>query len=179
MATTRAAMPLSVAKTISGNSPYTLALPIAATQTFKRGSVVILTAGKVATAAANPGHTNATLILGVAAEDATSIAAPLQTDVMHVWIADQDTIFAGSFFSGASATATANTDYGVRYGITLNGTNWTIDKAKVTVGTDTCLIINDLDRRNDLADPGGLFQFRFGAVNCVYSFITTAAFTAV
>lgn len=160
MATTRTAVAISVAKTISGNSPYTLAIPIAPAQGFRRGSLVAFSSGKVALAGTNP-----RAIIGIAAEDAVNIAAPGQTDVVHIWVACEDTIFVGSMFNATAVSATLVTDPGTTFGITQQSPAttgiWTIDRAKVTDFTNTVLIIQDIDRRNDLADPGGLLQFRF------------------
>jgi hypothetical protein len=114
---------IEVARTISGNSPWTLAFPEAASQTFKKGAFVTLDAsGCVVECGADPAR-----ILGIAAADGAndSVAGNSSTTV---WIAGDDTIFVGNVgLTGALTQVTANTDVGGRYGISKNAaspTNW-------------------------------------------------------
>ena len=72
-----------VAGTLSGNSPETVQLPEAASQSFKRGQCVYLVAGAV-TVALTTG-----VVFGVAAEDASGTTGNL----VRVWVLNSDTKF--------------------------------------------------------------------------------------
>lgn len=145
---------IEVAKTVSGNSPQTLTFPEAASQSFKRGAFVFLSAaGKVTViASATPGT-----ILGVAAMDATGVT---DTPIL-VWIANFDTIFTGNLTSSTAGTATAITDVARSYGIISVTPNWTIDKA----GTRRVNVLG-LDHRDQVGDTGGRVLFQ---VNGLYT----------
>jgi hypothetical protein len=147
-------------RTISGNSPQSLAYPEAASQTFLQGAVVTFNAaGYVVEATSNNtigGGTEPTRLLGVAATPGlglTTAGVPLvpggQASTL-VWIANSDTIFRGNlvFTNGSGVAVAANSAptglvlatggyaiAGGMYGITkLTATpgtnNWIVDIAK-------------------------------------------------
>lgn len=153
---------IEVARTISGNSPWTLAFPEAASQTFKKGAFVTLDAsGRVVECGADPAR-----ILGIAAADGAndSVAGNSSTTV---WIAGDDTIFVGNVgLTGALTQVTANTDVGGRYGISKNAaspTNWMVDKTDgCIVGGTTAnakVIVTNIDPRDAVGDIGGKVEF--------------------
>lgn len=149
---------IEVAKTVSGNAPFLLQLPEAASQTFKMGAVVKLNSSGQVIAGTFDGSTDDTQILGVAAEDANNIASPLFSDLIGVYIANDDTVFIGSLFTNQT---TAWTDLGATYGIRTvavgSQTIYTIDKTKVGGATDKRrVIVLDLDSRSGLPAIGGV-----------------------
>lgn len=139
-------------RTVSGNSPRTLVLPLGATQTFKTGEIVQLSAGYVQVC----GSANPTAIVGVAAEDATSGTAGQYT--IKVWLADRDTIFVGNVGAGSTQT-TAVTLRGMGAGLYDDGSVWLVDTAQT--GTNTRVQIVDLDTRDTVGDTTGRVHFSF------------------
>lgn len=141
------------ARTISGNSPHVLVLPLAASQTFKAGSPVYLVAGYVTVA------TGSTMLLGFALEDATSGTAGQYN--ISVALAERDTVFVGNIGNGSSQT-TAITNRGV-LGILYDDTgasgHWTVDLTTVTGATGRITIM-DLDPRDTVGDTAGRLFFR-------------------
>lgn len=147
-------------KTVSGNAERTLTLPLAASQTFVRGEPVYLVAGYVTEATAS------TVLLGFAAEDATSGTAGQYN--VKVWIADTDTIFVGNKGATSLASnATADTyvtsvvDRG-RQAALFNATAttagvWTVDVTGT--GTNSRLTIVDIDPRDTVGDSLGRLHF--------------------
>lgn len=144
---TIALQPLEVKGTISGNSPEMETYPEAAAQSFKKGEIVILTAGKVTIAGANP-----TGILGVAAHDASGV-----TDTgVNVYIANLDTIFVGNLTTGRT---TAITQVGGRYAVALVSAKWHVNDA--VTGANERVVIKKLDPRDAVGDTQGRVQFVF------------------
>lgn len=141
------------ARTISGNSPHTLVLPLGATQTFKQGAPVYLVAGYVV---AGSGSTQ---ILGFALEDATSGSAG--TYNISVALAEPDTVFQGNVGDGSSQT-TAITLRGATallYDDTGSSGYWTVDTTGVTGATNQLLIM-DLHPADTVGDTNGRVLFR-------------------
>src|SRR6266850_2656830 len=137
----------NVAKTIHGNSPWTLTFPEAASQTFKLGALVALdSAGNIAECGADP-----TGILGVVAADASGTTG---ADVT-VWIADDETVFVGNL----SGTSTSDRrDVGKDFGVVKTGNNWLIDKTDLA---NRRVVIVDLDRRDAVGDTNAREHFVF------------------
>lgn len=146
--------PISVAKTVHGNSPWTQLFQEAASQTFKTGAVVSLdSSGRVVEAGTNP-----TGILGVAAGDAHN-STPAGTDSILVWIADDETIFRGNL-SGTSTTSLV--DVGLGYGLTKDttapgGDTWEVVKSV----TNRRVIVVDLDPQDAVGTVNGRVLFMF------------------
>jgi hypothetical protein len=93
--------------------------------------------------------------------------APLNDGRVGLVIAQNDTVFSATFGNAGAPQTPAATDVGVQYGLTIDtGSNfWYVDKAKVTVGTNTAVRVVGLDLR-DAAAAGTrvLFQFVPGVV---------------
>jgi hypothetical protein len=152
---TRNIQPISVVKTVSGNSPFTMAYPEAASQTFKKGAVVVFNAsGYIVEAGTDPVG-----IVGVAAQDAHSYSAvdSVKNRVL-VWIANDDTVFEANLWTSQT---TDLRDVGRAFGITLVGTNWTLDKTKLT-STKVGIIVG-LEPLHDVGDVQGREHFMFYA----------------
>lgn len=117
--------PIDVAYTVSGNSPYTLVHPEAASQTYKRGAILVRDgAGRTVEATAPP-----IAILGVAEADASN--DPVQGNSnARIQVANDDTVFRANVTTGQT---TALTDLGQTYGLVKVGNNWHIDKTAVGV----------------------------------------------
>lgn len=115
---------IQVAKTIHGNSPYTLAFPVGASQSFLRGEPVRLdSTGRVVVCS-----DNSAVVLGIAAEDCpVNSATPLITDIVHVWIADDETVFMANLAAGLS---TRLVDVGKSCGLVQVGTShvWVVNQ---------------------------------------------------
>lgn len=150
-------------RTQSGGPPLVLGFQEAAAQVFKKGDILIFTAGRVSLAGAEP-----TGIVGVAMMDATGT-----TDAtVLVWLASSDNIFVGNkgTIGGAvfSGTAVAQADVGSVFGVTRATTptlKWAIDSSKTipqatNASTSRVAIVN-LDPRDAIADTGGRLQFTF------------------
>lgn len=138
---TIALMPIEVKGSVTGSAPEMETFPEAATQSFKKGELVILASGKVTVAGANP-----TGILGVAAHDASGIT----DNPVNVYIANLDTIFVANLSTGI---ASAITQVGARFGVTKVGTNWHVDTAKT--GATERVVVKKLDSRDAVGDTQG------------------------
>lgn len=94
--------------------------------------------------------------------------APLNDGRVGFILPAIDTIFSATFGNAGNTATPANTDVGKQYGLTIDsGANfWYVDKAKVTAGTNTVVLIVGLDLR-DVPGAGTrvLFQFLSGAVD--------------
>lgn len=144
--------PFRVYQTYSGGPSFRIAVPELASQTFKRGAIVVAgTGGKITEGSADP-----TRILGVAEEDAHNVAVPTDADVCHFAVANEDTLFVGNVSTGQT---TALTDIGGSYGVTKVGDNWTIDKTKATTSRRVRII--NLDPRDAVGDIQGRLIFQF------------------
>jgi hypothetical protein len=149
---------IEVAKTISGNNPFTLWFPEAASQTFKAGAVVKLNSSGQVIAGTFDGSNDDVQILGVAAADASNLTTALFSNQIPVYIADDDTVFIGSLYTSQT---TAWTDIGSAVGIRTvavgSQTIYCIDKTKVGGSPDKRrVIVIDLDTRSGLPAIGGV-----------------------
>lgn len=149
---TIAKFPIEPVRTISGGPPRMVTLPLGATQTFKRGEVVQLSAGYVIVCGSN----NPSAILGVAAEDATSGTAGAVN--IKVYAADPSTIFCGNL---SDSLTTSLLIVGLSYGIKDEGSTWGVDTA--SVGTNARVVIQNLDPRDTVGDTNGRVEFTFKA----------------
>lgn len=148
---------ISVVKTIHGNSPWTQRFREAASCTFKAGELVILDgSGYVTVSGTDPAS-----ILGVAAEDAHNYSATGVNNTISVWVADDETIFKGNVINGSAVTAL--TQVGIDYGVTISGSTWHVDLAKV--GTSSRVTVVDLSANYDgseaIGDTNGTVHFLF------------------
>lgn len=147
-------------RTISGNSPHTLVLPLGATQTFKAGAPVYLSGGYVVVCTTSSDLVNSN-ILGFALEDATSGSAGAYN--IRVALAEEDTIFVGNV-GDASTQTTAHTLRGTAAGVydvsagSYNGL-WTIDTTGITGSTNRVMIV-DLYPGDTVGDATGRVLFR-------------------
>ena len=145
---------IEVAKTISGNSPFTMSFPEAATQTFKKGDILVLDLNGRATLATSP-LSSSGKILGVAAEDGHNLGAGLASVV--IWIACDDTIFRAN-----TNAATALTQVGFAYRFVTSSTKWVVDtSAGVQTAANRTNVIIRLDPRDAVGDTNGRVEFMF------------------
>jgi hypothetical protein len=154
---TQVITPIEVVRTISGNSPFTLALPEAAGQTFKRGALLTLGVNGFVIEAASP---NPLRILGVAAEDAHNYAVvDSVNNLIHLWVADDDTIFRANLTTGQVST---NFDTGMAFGFIKVGDNWTLDNSLTSATHATFRAIGIInDPRHALGDVQAWVHFMF------------------
>lgn len=104
--------------------------PLAAAQSFKEGSCVVLANGAVSECGADPAA-----ILGLACHDA---GAEPNTSRILVWIAEADTTF---FMAASSAPVVA--DEGDQYGLAKDGDGiWHVDK---TEAVNTRVVVETAD----------------------------------
>lgn len=118
---TQTLRPADVAYTISGNNPYTLVHPEAASQTFKRGAMLTLDAAGRVIESTSP---NPVRILGVAEADAANDSVAGNSN-SRVQVADDDTVWK---MNVSTSQVTALTDLGKIYGIIKVGNNWHVDR---------------------------------------------------
>lgn len=150
---------IEVAKTISGNSPFTLRFPVGASQTFKKGDVLSINASGhavIGTATTTPGPVK---ILGIAAQDAVSATAG--STYVLVWIACDDTIFRANV-SEATSQDMIGKSYGIILSLTAGATDkWVVDNTAAPLGATKKLIVLNLDPRDTVADTNGRVEFVF------------------
>ena len=152
---------MEVAKTVSGNSPFTMSFPEAATQTFKKGAVVSFNQDGYLTV----GSGNEERIVGVAAEDGHSGTTAGQYSCV-VWIAYDDTIFRANV-----DTTTSLLDPGRSYQIEASGNFWIIDKsAGIPSTANRRVIVMRLDPRDAVGDTQGRVEFVFHPQACALQF---------
>lgn len=142
--------PLEFVGTISGNAPAVLDLPEGATQTFKRGAVLTLTAGYVVEAGADPAR-----VVGVATMDGQNAATNGLVKCL-LYEANDDSVFIANF----AGAATAVTIVGFAYSLVKQTTPpiWSVDGTDI--GNRIC-IIRKLDSRDPLGDTNGRVHFTF------------------
>ena len=141
---------IDVAQTVSGNSPQTVRLPEAASQTFKKGALVALNAsGYLAECGADP-----TAVCGVAAEDGHNGSAAGDYN-LKLWVANDDTIFLANL-GGSSVTAL--TDVARPMGVVAASSLWHVDKTDLT---NTVVKVIGLDTRDTVGDTNGRVLFQF------------------
>lgn len=154
-------------RTVSGNQPQMRRIIEKAAMSFKAGTPVeIDVAG--GSVMVWDGTTVAGAILGISAEDASSLTtagvaktltygsvpneasavniprgAPMNDGRVGVFIANDDTTFFGQV---GPATTTAVTDIGKQYGLTVDTDgHWYVDKSKSTAGVNTVVMVTKLD----------------------------------
>ena len=171
---------IQVAKTISGNAPFQLWLPEAASQSFKAGAVVKLNSSGQVIAGTFDGSTDDTQILGVAAGDASNIASPTADNKIPVYIADDDTIFVGNLYtSQTSAWTDIGSAVGLRTVTVGSQTIYCVDKTKVGGATDKRrVIIIDLDTRSGLPAIGGVGDIQAGVLFMFLDVYTKMSYTS-
>lgn len=151
---------IEVAYTVSGNNPFTLVHPEAASQTFKAGAVLVRDAAGRVVEATSP---NPVSILGVAEADANDVAASA-TNNSRVLVANDDTVFRANV---STSQVTALTDLGGIYGLVKVGDLWHIDKT--AVGASGRVIITGFYPDDAIGDIQGrllfIFSQRFSALS--------------
>jgi hypothetical protein len=116
------------AKSLTGYSIAQEDFAEAASQVFKQGAIVSLSAGYLQEAGADPA-----LILGVASRDGQN-GATAGAKRQSVYLAHPSTLFQGSLDNGAGTTTLAATDVGKMYGLAKHGATgkWYVDSTDVT-----------------------------------------------
>ena len=156
---------LEVAKTISGNSPFTMSFPEAASQTFKKGDILSLDANGRATIATTP-IIASSKVLGVAAEDGHNAAASVTNNVV-IWVACDDTIFRGN-----SNSVTAITFAGKSYRIIITSAKCVVDTTsgeQVAIANRSAIVLR-LDPRDAIGDTNGRVEFMFHPACCALTY---------
>lgn len=146
---------IEVAKTVTGNSPWTMDYQEAVSQTFLKGAFLATDANnRLVEAGADP-----TRIVGIAAEAGHNYSATGTDKTCKVWVADMNTIFVANV-SGSSITTLF--DIGGRFGI-VKSTYWHVDKTdgRVVSGTaaNARVLIVDLDSRDNVGDTNARVHF--------------------
>lgn len=173
----------------SGNQPRMRRIIEKAAQTFVNGVPVQISAADGGIAEWD-GATVAFGIAGFAKEFANNLATvgvakqitqgsvpnqPSAQNIMRPYfndgrieieVADGDTVFLGQVSPAQTALAT---DVGKQYGMTKDADgHWFVDKAKVTVGTNTVVTVVKLDPNDQSATPRGVyFTVNAGAAQIV------------
>lgn len=100
---------------------------------------------------ANPNQTAARI---------TPPGVPMSDGRIRFWVPSPSTVFVGKLGNAGSAAATAQTQVGASYGLTIDTNNyWYVDLSKVTAGTNTCVTIVGLDPRDAVGTVGGRVWF--------------------
>ena len=95
-----------------------------------------------------------------AAARITPPGVPMNDGRTRFWVPSPSTVFVGKLGNAGAAAATAQTQVGVSYGLTIDTNNyWYVDAAKVTAGTNTCVTIVQLDPRDAVGTVGGRVWF--------------------
>jgi hypothetical protein len=119
-----------------------------ASQSFKAGHVVVLSAGKVVKGATDPA---AATVLGIAAEDASGV-----TDrKVGVFVGDETAEFIGNV-QNTGALALANV--GASYGLVLDAT---YDVFRVDLADTTNLQVKVVELVDEVGDINGTVVFKF------------------
>ena len=169
---------MHAAQTVSGNQPQVRRIIEEATQTFLQGTPVMLAAdGGVQ---AWDGATIARGLAGFCNEPASNLttlgvqktltfgSVPFETSAVNIprgapfndgrvgfEVANDDSIFRGQV--GPAQTAVVG-DVGVQYGMTKDTDgHWYVDRTKLTVGTNTLVVIVKLDPADQSATPRGVY----------------------
>ena len=125
-------------RTLSGMSVPREEFPEAATQVFKKGAPVVLTAGYLGECGANPA-----LIMGIATRDGQNGATPgAKSQVVE--LAHSDTLFLGNIDAGSAGTGvTAATNRGAMMGLTKHVASgkWSVDNAKATAAAGARVVV--------------------------------------
>lgn len=144
---------IDVAYTISGNNPFTLVHPEAASQTFKAGAVLVRNGSGHVIEATSP---NPVSILGVAEADAANDAVAANSN-SRVLVANDDTVFRANV---STSQVTAVTDLGGIFGLVKVGTNWHIDKTAVGA-SGRVIIVGYYLGEDIIGDTQGRLLFTF------------------
>lgn len=150
-----------------GGTPDIVAFAEGASQTFKKGWVVILVAGYVV----DPGTDTPSLILGIAAEDAhnDSVAG---THQIGVYLALDTNVFAGNVLQSSLADHTlVQGDIGTQMAIQRDTTNnrWYLNAS--TTGGANCRVFTYEVAQNQSATPNsGSGPFGVGDTNVRLTF---------
>lgn len=146
-----ATIPKTAAKVVhvlSGGQMPMLVLPEGASQTFKRGEPVFLSAGLATEIGDNP-----TQILGLAAEDARNVAAAVND--VAVEVLNSDVMFEANLSdSVGTLIATAQADIGQAAGIFRDTTNSLITVYKLAATNHRVQIIAH-SKKDAIGDIGG------------------------
>jgi hypothetical protein len=128
MAITHGRAPFRAVKTLSGMSIPAHNFPEAATQTFKAGAPVTLTAGYIAETG-----TDGAKILGIASRDGQN--APVGVRNQVVILAHPDTVFLGNLSDAAGTLVSAATHRGAAIGMAKDvpSGKWYLDAGEATV----------------------------------------------
>lgn len=122
--------------------------PEGASQSFKRGHLVILSSGKLVKAASDP---SANTVVGVAAEDASGV-----TDrKIGVYVGTEDAEFVGRV---QNTQATAITQVGAQYGVVLDAT---YDIFRVDIGETSTKVVTVTEILDTVGDVNGHVVFKF------------------
>lgn len=175
------------AQTFQAGTPVTVAAGDGGIQAWA-GSVVTGAAGSITgisyEAASNLSATGSgaptpfSPFLGVGAVAGTFGSVPNQTSAKNIahgaplndgrvgfYSAVNDTVYSATFGNNGNTATPANTDVGVRYGLTIDSGSkfWYVDKNKSTAGTNTCVRVVGLDPR-DVPAAGTRVLFVFDPV---------------
>ncbi len=193
------AVPIVVRSCKTNAPPLVANVGEKATQTFKAGTVVCLSTGYIAAwAGVDPAdlavlcgvsivagsnlttaNTPKTLTFGSVPNQSSAVnipvGAPANDGKCEIYVADDKTIFAGTFGNNGSAATIAVTDVGVAYGLTIDsGSNyWYVDKNKATLATNTAVVVEGIDPvtstngTNITSSTLALFSFRPEVVQSV------------
>ena len=100
---------------------------------------------------ANPNQSLATI---------TPTGVPINDGRTRFWVPSPTTVFIGKLGNAGNPAATAQTQVGASYGLTIDTNNyWYVDLAKTTVGTNTCVTVVGLDPRDMVGTVGGRVWF--------------------
>lgn len=122
--------------------------PEGASQSFKRGHLVVLSSGKLVKAASDP---TANTVVGVAAEAASGV-----TDTkIGVYVADEQAEFVGRV---QDAQATAITQVGAQFGVVLDAT---YDIFRVDISDTTNKRVTVTEMVDPAGDTNGRVAFKF------------------
>jgi len=120
------------------------------------GSIVYLASGLYTVAGTNPRSIAGVALQakdtapGFAAANNPNPITGRQTKIA-VAVADTNTVFAATLTNGSSTRiAPAQADVGENYGVTAYTGVWTVDKAKTTAGTNTCINVVGIDTDRNL-----------------------------
>lgn len=119
---------IAAVKPLIGLSIPTENFPEAASQTFKKGALVYLSAGYLNECGADP-----TLIMGIASADGQD-GTNAGDESQPVFLAHPGTLFLGNLDNGSSSAASAATDRGKMYGVAKHSSSgkWYVDSTDTT-----------------------------------------------
>lgn len=122
-----------------------------ASQSYKNGAPLVEDASSLEVEIW-AGGTDATKILGIAAQDASGTTG---ADVPY-YEASQQNIFAGSVMNGTDAVALAATHINGKYSLVASSNDWYVD-----VGDSTTTKVQIIAPIDDIGDTNARVQFRF------------------